>query len=206
MLHYIYSRSFINVITFMVLALAAWGAMPAFVGARRWRCGNLALMLLMTVLSWVNSATASISSFSFSGSTLAVSSSRMMMGASFMMARAMDMVKDSVLNGIWLNVAEPVLTEQQRFALRFQRQQDLFSLLRGGEVEICRWLVKEKNICAHGPCRENGDALSLAAGQRINAAVLQPFQVAIRNGRMDRPSQLFGFIARYRITAASRRW
>lgn len=45
MLHYIYSRSFI---TFMVLALAAWGAMPAFVGARRWRCGNLALMLLMT--------------------------------------------------------------------------------------------------------------------------------------------------------------
>ena len=78
------------------------------------------------VLSWVNSATASISSFSFSGSTLAVSSSRMMMGASFMMARAMDMVKDSFLNGIWLNVAEPVLTEQQRFALRFQRQQDFF--------------------------------------------------------------------------------
>ena len=37
MLHCIYSRSFINVITFMVLALAAWGAMPAFVGARRWR-------------------------------------------------------------------------------------------------------------------------------------------------------------------------
>ena len=176
MLHYIYSRSFINVITFMVLALAAWGAMPAFVGARRWRWGNLALMLLMTVLSWVNSATASISSFSFSGSTLAASSSRMMMGASFMMARAMDMVKDSVLNGIWLNVAEPVLTEQQRFALRFQRQQDFFSLLRGGEVEIGRGLVKEKNICVHGPCRENGDELSLAAGQRINAAVLQPFQ------------------------------
>ena len=206
MLHCIYSRSFINVITFMVLALAAWGAMPAFVGARRWRWGNLALMLLMTVLSWVNSATASISSFSFSGSTLAVSSSRMTMGTSFMMARAMDMVKDSVLNGIWLNVAEPVLTEQQRFALRFQRQQDLFSLLRGGEVEICRWLVKEKNICVHGPCRENGDALSLAAGQRIDAVVLQPFQMAIRNGRMDRPSQLFGFIARYRITAANRRW
>lgn len=203
MLHYIYSCSFITV---MVLALVAWGAMPAFVGARRWWCGNLALMLLMTVLSWVNSATASISAFSFSGSTLAVSSSGMMMGASFMMARAMDMVKDSVLNGIWLNVAEPVLTEQQRFALRFQRQQDLFSLLRGGEVEICRWLVKEKNICVHGPCRENGDALSLAAGQRINVAVLQPFQMAIRNGRMDRPSQLFGFIARYRITAASRRW
>lgn len=203
MLHCIYSRSFI---TFMVLALAAWGAMPAFVGARRWRWGSLALMLLMTALSWVNSATASISFFSFSGSTLAVSSSRMMMGASFMMARAMDTVKDSFLNGIWLNVAEPVLTEQQRFALRFQRQQDLFSLLRGGEVEICRWLVKEKNICVHGPCRENGDALSLAAGQRINAAVLQPFQMAIRNGRMDRPNQLFGFIARYRITAASRRW
>jgi len=39
MLHYIYSRSFINVITFMVLALAAWGAMPAFVGARCWRGG-----------------------------------------------------------------------------------------------------------------------------------------------------------------------
>ena len=42
MLHYIYSRSFINVITFMVLALAAWGAMPAFVGARRWRGGPCA--------------------------------------------------------------------------------------------------------------------------------------------------------------------
>ena len=48
MLHYIYSRSFISVITFMALALAAWGALPARVGARRWRCGNLVLVLLMT--------------------------------------------------------------------------------------------------------------------------------------------------------------
>ena len=48
MLHYIYTRSFISIITFMALALAAWGALPARVGARRWRCGNLALMLLMT--------------------------------------------------------------------------------------------------------------------------------------------------------------
>ena len=48
MLHYIYSRSFISVITFMALALAAWGALPARVGARRWRWGNLVLMLLMT--------------------------------------------------------------------------------------------------------------------------------------------------------------
>ena len=48
MLHYIYSRSFISVITFMALALTAWGALPARVGARRWRWGNLALMLLMT--------------------------------------------------------------------------------------------------------------------------------------------------------------
>ena len=48
MLHYIYSRSFISVITFMALALAAWGALPARVGARRWRWENLALMLLMT--------------------------------------------------------------------------------------------------------------------------------------------------------------
>lgn len=48
MLHYIYTRSFIGIITFMALALAAWGALPARVGARRWRCGNLALMLLIT--------------------------------------------------------------------------------------------------------------------------------------------------------------
>ena len=48
MLHYIYSRSFISVITFMALALAAWGALPACVGARRWRWGNFALVLLMT--------------------------------------------------------------------------------------------------------------------------------------------------------------
>ena len=48
MLHYIYSRSFISVITFMALALAAWGALPARVGARRWRWGNLALVLLIT--------------------------------------------------------------------------------------------------------------------------------------------------------------
>lgn len=48
MLHYIYSRSFISVITFMALALAAWGALPARVGARRWRCGNLVLVLLIT--------------------------------------------------------------------------------------------------------------------------------------------------------------
>ena len=48
MLHYIYSRSFISVITFMALALAAWGALPARVGARRWRWGNLVLVLLIT--------------------------------------------------------------------------------------------------------------------------------------------------------------
>lgn len=48
MLHYIYTRSFISVITFMALALAAWGALPARVGARRWRCGNLVLVLLIT--------------------------------------------------------------------------------------------------------------------------------------------------------------
>ena len=48
MLHYIYSRSFISVITFMVLVLAAWGALPGRVGARRWRWGNLVLILLMT--------------------------------------------------------------------------------------------------------------------------------------------------------------
>lgn len=48
MLHYIYIRSFIGIITFMALALAAWGALPARVGARRWRWGNLVLMLLMT--------------------------------------------------------------------------------------------------------------------------------------------------------------
>ena len=48
MLHYIYTRSFISIITFMVLALAAWGAMPVRVGARRWRWGNLALVLLIT--------------------------------------------------------------------------------------------------------------------------------------------------------------
>ena len=47
MLHYIYTRSFISIITFMVLALAAWGALPARVGARRWRWGNLVLVLLM---------------------------------------------------------------------------------------------------------------------------------------------------------------
>lgn len=40
MLHYIYSRSFISVITFMALALTAWGALPARVGARRWRWGE----------------------------------------------------------------------------------------------------------------------------------------------------------------------
>lgn len=48
MLHYIYSRSFISVITFMALALATWGALPARVGVRRWRWGNLVLVLLMT--------------------------------------------------------------------------------------------------------------------------------------------------------------
>ena len=48
MLHYIYTRSFISIITFMVLALAAWGALPARVGARRWRWGNLILATLLT--------------------------------------------------------------------------------------------------------------------------------------------------------------
>lgn len=48
MLHYIYSRSFISVITSMALALAAWGTLPARVRARRWRWGNLVLVLLTT--------------------------------------------------------------------------------------------------------------------------------------------------------------
>lgn len=48
MLHYIYTRSFISIITFMALALAAWGALPARVGARHWRWGNLVLVLLTT--------------------------------------------------------------------------------------------------------------------------------------------------------------
>lgn len=48
MLHYIYSRSFISVITFMALAITAWGALPARVGARRWRWGNLVLVFLIT--------------------------------------------------------------------------------------------------------------------------------------------------------------
>lgn len=48
MLHYIYSRSFISIITFMALALTAWGALSARVASRRWRWGNLALMLLIT--------------------------------------------------------------------------------------------------------------------------------------------------------------
>ena len=48
MLHYIYTRSFISIITFMALALTAWGALPARVGARRWRWGNLVLVLLIT--------------------------------------------------------------------------------------------------------------------------------------------------------------
>ena len=48
MLHYIYTRSFIGIITFMALALTAWGALSARVASRRWRCGNLVLVLLMT--------------------------------------------------------------------------------------------------------------------------------------------------------------
>lgn len=48
MLHYIYTRSFIGIITFMALALTAWGALSARVALRRWRWGNLALMLLIT--------------------------------------------------------------------------------------------------------------------------------------------------------------
>ena len=48
MLHYIYIRSFIGIITFMALALAAWGALPARVASRRWRRGNLILAALMT--------------------------------------------------------------------------------------------------------------------------------------------------------------
>ena len=46
----------------------------------------------MRVFSFVSASTASMSSLSFSGSTLAVASSRMMTGASFMMARAMDIL------------------------------------------------------------------------------------------------------------------
>ena len=48
MLHYIYIRSFIGIITFMALTLATWGALPARVASRRWRRGNLILAALMT--------------------------------------------------------------------------------------------------------------------------------------------------------------
>lgn len=51
MLHYIYTRSFIGIITFMALALVAWGALPARVGARRWRRADLALFVAVTLIS-----------------------------------------------------------------------------------------------------------------------------------------------------------
>ena len=52
-----------------------------------------------TVFSWVSAPMASISSFSFYGSTLAVASSRRM-GASFIMARAMEMRRTYTLSTV----------------------------------------------------------------------------------------------------------
>ena len=46
--------------------------------------------IMMMVLSWVNASIARCNSSSFSGSTLLVASSKMMMGAFFSMARAME--------------------------------------------------------------------------------------------------------------------
>ena len=51
MLHYIYTRSFIGIITFMALALVAWGALPARGGARRGRRADLALFVAVTLIS-----------------------------------------------------------------------------------------------------------------------------------------------------------
>ena len=47
MLHYIYTRPLIVIILFIVLALAVWGGSSAHIAAKRWRRGNLVLMVLM---------------------------------------------------------------------------------------------------------------------------------------------------------------
>lgn len=59
---------------------------------------------MMMVLSWVNASIARCNSSSFSGSTLLVASSKMMIGASFSMARAIEIrcfsPPDKVPNGL----------------------------------------------------------------------------------------------------------
>ena len=93
----------------MVLALAAWGAMPAFVGARRWRWGPRADAPddRLIVGQFCNGLHQFLFIFRVHIGCLLIQNDD---GRSFMMARAMDMVKDSVLNGIWLNVAETAIT------------------------------------------------------------------------------------------------
>lgn len=48
MLQYIYTRSLFHIIFFIALALIAWGMLSTRIAARRWRWGNLVLVLLMT--------------------------------------------------------------------------------------------------------------------------------------------------------------
>ena len=54
--------------------------------------------------------------------------------------------------------------------------------MRGCKVQVGRWLVKEKNICVHGPRGQDGDELSLAAGQLVDIAILQPLQMKHTEG------------------------
>lgn len=76
----------------------------------------------------------------------------------------------------------------------WRRSRDL-PLARQGEKYLCPWPMPREWRCAV-PRR-------WTAHKRCGPSAVP---VAIRNGRMDRPNQLFGFIARYRIAAASRRW
>ena len=47
MLHYIYTRSLIVIILFMMLMFAVWGGSAAHIAAKRWRRGNFILAVLM---------------------------------------------------------------------------------------------------------------------------------------------------------------
>ena len=49
MFHYIYTRSLIVIILFMVLALIVWGGSSAHMDARHWRHGNLILAIFVAV-------------------------------------------------------------------------------------------------------------------------------------------------------------
>ena len=99
---------------------------------------------------------------------------------------------DPIFIGNIRKIIEPVFTEQQRFSLLLECQQNLPQLPRVAEKSrLAVGSSRRKNICVHCPRGQDGDQLPFAAGKLIDIAILQPLQMKDPEGLIYPPSDFY---------------